>query len=400
MSEPSEGPVRSTARAPLPSSRRDEILAILRHEGTVRVTDLAARLDVTPVTARRDVTRLAGEGLVHRVHGGVTLDRPDDAAGDVGRAVERSPHTTATGGPTLGVVVPSLDYYWPGVLHGARDAAVRTGARLVLRGSTYDAAEDARQVRWLVEHGGVDGLLVAPHLGDPAAPGPGTGTGPRTGTGTGDATASESAALLALLLGQPAPVVLLERTAPDAAVESVVSDHALGARTAVHHLAGLGHRRVGLLCTPGSPTTPHVRRGWLDACTGLGLPTDGTPAVSGAGPHDPDRRAVIDALLDACAASGTTAVLVHSDPEAMALVDRCQERGLRVPQDLSVVAYDDEVAALAAPALTAVRPPRGAVGRAAVELLVARLRDPGRPRHRVVIEPELVVRESTAPPPS
>jgi DNA-binding LacI/PurR family transcriptional regulator len=89
---------------------------------------------------------------------------------------------------------------------------------------------------------------------------------------------------------------------------------------------------------------------------------------------------------------------VHSDPEAISLVERCQERGIRVPGDLGVVTYDDEVAELCDPPLTAVRPPKAAIGRAAFSLMSARLtdQDPHRPPHRVVIEPRLIVRSSSA----
>jgi len=68
-----------------------------------------------------------------------------------------------------------------------------------------------------------------------------------------------------------------------------------------------------------------------------------------------------------------------------------------VPEDLSVVAYDDEVAQLFTPALTAISPPRGGVGAAAVDLLARRLADPSRPVHRVSLSPTLKARESTAP---
>ena len=114
--------------------------------------------------------------------------------------------------------------------------------------------------------------------------------------------------------------------------------------------------------------------------------------------RDPQWRAEVDRILDACLAAGTTALLVHSDPEAISLVERCEERGIRVPGQLSVVAYDDEVAGLANPPLTAVRPPRRSIGRTAVELLVGRLGEPARAVHRVTVTPELMIRESTAPP--
>jgi DNA-binding LacI/PurR family transcriptional regulator len=84
----------------------------------------------------------------------------------------------------------------------------------------------------------------------------------------------------------------------------------------------------------------------------------------------------------------------------MAIVQHCEDRGVPVPGALAVIAYDDEVAGLFSPALTAVRPPRAWIGRAAVDLVVARLADPARPVHRVVVSPELVVRDSTAPPAS
>ncbi len=71
-----------------------------------------------------------------------------------------------------------------------------------------------------------------------------------------------------------------------------------------------------------------------------------------------------------------------ADAEAIALVQRCEDRHTAVPRDLSVVAYDDEVAGLFSPPLTAVRPPRRSIGRAAVHFVADRLADPDRPSHR------------------
>jgi len=368
----------------LPTTRREEILAILGRDGTRRVTDLAAALGVTAVTVRRDIAQLADEGLVRRVHGGASLAAPEHPGRTSSGVVEGHDGLDETEPPvtaTLGMVVPSLDYYWPGVLTGAREEAARLGARLVLRGSSYDPADDERQISWLVDQVGIDGLLCAPNLGG-----------------------ADGAALLAHLHRLDLPVVLVERTATvpphHAPMESVSSDHALGAAMAVHHLASLGHRRVGLLVSEESPTAKHVRRGWLEACTQLGLPLDGTPDAASVNYRDAAWRESVDAVLDQCLATGTTALLVHSDPEAISLVERCEERGLAVPGTLSVVAYDDEVAGFANPPLTAVRPPRRSIGRAAVSLMVARLRDAGRPAHRVTVSPELLVRESSGPPSS
>jgi len=139
-------------------------------------------------------------------------------------------------------------------------------------------------------------------------------------------------------------------------VESVVSDHALGAALAVRHLVSLGHRKLGLVTSRQSPTSPHVRRGWLEAVAECGFAPETTVDTSVPSPRAPEWEAVLDETLDQCLRNGTTALLVHADAEAMAIVQRCEARGLSVPGGLSVVAYDDEVAGLFSPALTAAPP--------------------------------------------
>lgn len=372
--------------APLPDERRAQVVELLRQRGVVRVNDLAEELDVSAITVRRDIALLAAQGLVRRVRGGAVLHGgavADTLAPEPEQEVVPAAQVVAGDGDggrlTIGMVVPSLYYYWPDVIRGVRQAAAAAGARIVLRGATYQADDERRQLSWLVESVGVDGLLVAP-------------------TTTGD----DGEELVRWLREARVPVVLVERAATAGphreAMESVVSDHALGAAMAVRHLAALGHRRIGVLTTVQSPTTPHVRRGWRQACQELGLDVAGVPDLSTVDQGDPDWARQRDDALEACLGSGVTALLVHSDPEAISLVEHCQERGVRVPGDLGVVTYDDEMAELCDPPLTAVRPPKAAIGRAAFRLLADRLadRDPHRPTHRMVIEPRLIVRSSSS----
>ncbi len=378
----------SGAAAPLPDERRAQVIALLRRRGVLRVTELASELDVSAITVRRDIARLASQGLIRRVRGGAALPGATMAADalisqmpEVSPPPESMPEAAGEAGirATVGMVVPSLDYYWPDVIRGVREAAAASGTRVVLRGATYQAADERRQLSWLVDSVGVDGLLVAP-------------------TTTGE----DGEELVRWLQSADVPVVLVERAAAVGpyreAMESVVSDHAFGAAMAVRHLAGLGHRRIGVVTTMDSPTSPHVRRGWRQACEELGLGPDDAVDANTVDRRDPEWPHALNDLLDRCSASRTTALLVHSDPEAISLVEACQERGIRIPEDLAVVAYDDEVAELCEPPLTAVRPPKSAVGHAAFGLLSARLADDDahRPRHRVVIEPRLVVRSSSS----
>ncbi|MFB8239963.1 LacI family DNA-binding transcriptional regulator [Kitasatospora purpeofusca] len=366
----------------LPAQRRENVLRELRDHGTLRVADIARALGVSPMTVRRDVAQMAEEGVIERVHGGIRLPRRTNraaaAAPTAAEDTEAAPVEGAVERPAVGMVVPSLDYYWPQIIRGARDAAPDAGVRIVLRGSSYEDVDDVRrQVTWLLETAGIRGLLIAP---------------PTVGEAADE--------LVSWLAGLPVPVTLVERTAtvgPFAEhVESVATDHAFGAALAVRHLAAEGHRRIGLLASATSPTTPAVRRGWQETTAALGLDADGTPEAITPDHRSADWHEALDGFLDAALAGGTTAVLVHSDREAISLLARCQERGIEVPADLAVVAYDDEVAGLSEPALTAVRPAKPTLGRTAVRLLAERMREGAdRPVHRVVISPQLVIRDSS-----
>ena len=353
----------SEKRGPLQVTRRNRLLEALRRDGVLRISDLTNTLGAAAVTIRRDIAELAEAGLVRRVHGGVALLEEE---------VEEAAEETA--GQRIGMLVPSAEYYYPTVAEAAKVAARELGIEVVLRTSSYDAEDELPLLERLVEQG-ADALIVTPRMDAP--------TTQRT---------------VDWLAGTGIPVVLLERTATAGpyltVLESVVTDHALGAAMAVNHLMLLGHRRIGAVLAEHSPTTPHVRRGWLDALGGKAGKVDAlVPDAKSA-----ESAKALDAVLDKVVATGTTALLVHADNEAMALVQRCEMRGLAVPGDLAVVAYDDQVAHLCTPALTAVRPPLEAIGQAAVRLIADRLADPERPAHRVVINPSLQIRQSTARP--
>ena len=358
--------------AALAPARRARILEALTRDKTIRLSDLTEELGVTPVTLRRDLAQLENEGLLVRVHGGAVAVEQELAPPPIWDAPERT-----TG--TIGVLVPSLDYYWPGVVRGIEAAARRLGLGTVLRGASYELQDERPALERLVRTEDVSGFILAPNT---------------------DTVHAQD--VIQWLAESGRPHVLVERDAlllpSHEPVESVRSDHALGAASAARHLAELGHKRVGLILSRTSPTSRKIAAGWHDACLELGLTT-----VPGFEALLPDRRtpefsATVDGALDTALSGGLTALLVHSDPEAMAIIDLALNRGISVPDDLSIVAYDDEIAQLFSPALTAVSPPRRAVGEAAVDLLAKRIADPTRPVSRVVLSPTLNVRESTAPP--
>ena len=348
--------------------RRERLMDELRAHGSITVRAIAAELGVSELTIRRDVNALAEQGLVSRVHGGAVLPSP----------LERGAIEQLNGNRhTFGMVVPSLDYYWPQVISGARAEAEAQQARLVVRGSSYDAEDNRRQVQALLGMDDISGIIVAPET-------------------VGEAGHD----LLRWLNSVPVPVVLAERRSPAVIpahkLEWVATDHAFGAGMAVRHLWQEGHRIIGCLTDSGSPTSRHVVRGWRQAVTALGISEDALHADS-AGKVDNGQRAEhFDDILARCRETGTTALLIHSDTQAVALVQHCLDRGVGVPGELAIVAYDDEVAYLAEPAISAVRPPKHYVGRVAVQLLAARIGEGRRrPVHRLELNPDLIVRDSS-----
>ena len=357
----------------LAQQRHDYVLEQLRIHGAVRVTDVVTGLGVSDGTVRRDLELLEQQGQLTRVRGGAVLPGGSSAVDQAATEAATAPALPAEGA-VVGMLVPSATYYYPEVIRGARSAAARAGARLVLGVTDYDPGRDLDQLRDLIRSGS-DGLLVTSARG-PVVPGP----------------------VRELLDGSGLPYVLAERRSAAAFdhAECVLSDHRQGAYRAVEYLAGLGHRRVALFAA-STPTARPVTEGHAEAVRLLGLDPS-APRFSAEA--DADRIASADAFVHACRASGATAALVHSDQEAILLVQRLRSHGVRVPEDLSLIAYDDEVAALAEVPLTAVAPPKFEVGRTAMSALLDRLGSPtDLPVRQTVLQPRLLVRDSTGAPP-
>lgn len=342
----------------LAAERQESILGEARLRGFVKVVDVAQRLGVSTVTVRRDIAALVDAGRLTRVHGGATLPPA---------AVASRPLAT------IGMVLPTSSYYYRSVIAGAEEAASREAVRLVLAVSHYDSAEEERLVARMLR-ARVDALLVATTV-------PLQGTKPGWMDRVG------------------VPTIFVERRWDGPGAESVRSDHRAGSRLVVEHLAEHGHSRVGLAVRGETPTSRLLVQGFGDETgPGRAVRSGFEPVeLAGAAAGVAERDRCLSLVLDRCAATDTRAVLVHTDEDAVALLGLASDRGLRVPEDLSIIAYDDEVAALAPVPLTAVAPPKEDLGRAAVSLAIRRLGAAGdlATQHAVLV-PRLRERSSVA----
>ncbi|UYQ66040.1 substrate-binding domain-containing protein [Streptomyces peucetius] len=365
-------------------ARRQRILAVVRSRGSVRVADLAAELEVSVVTVRRDVEELARAGRLRRGHGVArsleAVERPPGPAGPV-----------APASAAVALVVPERHTYLYETMHGARTVLEEAGLRVAL----HIAAQAAGAERPLVERAladGAGGLLIAPRW----------------------STAAEEEADYAWLARLGVPTVVMERRPRRGsalhAMDSVCSDHWYGMHLAVEHLVSLGHRRIVLAARDDSPTARTLRSAFAEIARDREEIEDWTVMLSAPGPvgspdgggaaagPEQDRRTGSASLAALLQERRATAAVLHGDVDALMLVQQLADSGVRVPQDCSVVAYDDVVAAFGSTPLTAVAPPKAEVGRVAAELLVHRLAGGGGGVRRVELLPELKARGSARKP--
>jgi DNA-binding LacI/PurR family transcriptional regulator len=191
-------------------------------------------------------------------------------------------------------------------------------------------------------------------------------------------------------------VVLLARPSRWREVDSVANDDRAGARMAVEHLLELGHRFIAHIDGGKGAGAPARRGGFSDAMRLFG---SDARAIVVPGAYTEEGGAVGVSELQS---SGVrpTAIFAANDLAAVGALHALERRGLRVPDDVSLVGYDNtSLAALGHINLTTIDQPRREMGAMAVRLLLDRLNDRrGRAGH-VLVQPKLVVRGTTAPPP-
>ena len=197
------------------------------------------------------------------------------------------------------------------------------------------------------------------------------------------------------LIAEGFPIVL-QGTLPGLGVASVDVDNAAGARGAVEHLLALGHRRIACITNAPLVYTAAQERldGYRAALAAAGIEADDALVESG----DFDAASGHAAMVRLLERTTFDAVFVASDVVALGAIGALREAGRRVPDQVSVVGFDDiPLAAYFDPPLTTVRLPAFELGQAAGRALLDRIAEPSAAR-RTLLPTELIVRASTAPP--
>jgi LacI family transcriptional regulator len=192
-------------------------------------------------------------------------------------------------------------------------------------------------------------------------------------------------------------VVAVDPHTGSSAFPTVDADSRRGASLATEHLLGLGHRRIALLAGRADLESAKLRElGYREALRAAGVPFDQALVRVGGYDADLSARAAHELLTGP---RRPTAVFAANDVTAIATIKVARSLGLRVPEDLSVVGFDNiPESALCTPPLTTVDQPIRTMGERAVELLIQLIRGQPVDRTHLTLATELVVRGSTAPP--
>jgi LacI family transcriptional regulator len=333
----------------------------------------------SPRLTIRQVADLAGvsTATVSRVINGRAdvSERARKAVMQVVREHGYSTNRTArglSGGRTglIGVTLPVLHHsYFSVILAGAGEALYEHDMRMVLCPTNHEHEREVTLLERLMQ-GTTDGaLLILPE---------------------------ESGDELSALHEHGYRFVIVDPHLPlDERVPTVSAAHTSGASEAVEHLLGLGHRRIAAITGPkGWIATEERRRGYRAALAAVGVMPDPQLEVEA----DFRTKGGMQAALSLLALDDPpTAIFAFNDMLAIGAMQAARQCGIRVPEELSVVGFDDTFeASIVTPTLTTVRQPLAEMGRMAVALLVRLLGNQRMEALHVELETKLVVRESTA----
>lgn len=324
--------------------------------------DVAQRAGVSISTVSHVVnnSRAVSEGARYRV-----LQAMDEL-GYKPNALARSLRRRQTN--SIGLIVPdSTNPFFAEVARGIEDASFDQNYSVILCNSDGDLDKQAIYTDLLIGRQVAGILFVA---------------------------AGVSTELVEDLHRRRVPLVVIDREVPGVAVDTVLTNHYQGGFLATQHLIDLGHRRIACI-SAGSELSPSAERvtGYRDALKANGIAFDKSLVVRGDFQYESGYHATHKLLQRN---SPPTAVFAINDLMAVGCIRAVTERGSHVPEQISVVGFDDvRLASFSNPPLTTIAQPKREIGELATEILFARIHDLDAPPRFERLETTLIVRRST-----
>jgi LacI family transcriptional regulator len=269
---------------------------------------------------------------------------------------------------SIGLIVPSLSNpFFPEVAEAVQATAREHQHHMMLCSHENDFVEQRNILDSLMAQG-VDGIVIFPAL--------------------------NSIDELRRFADKYRPLVVVNEEIEHKHIGLVQANIVQGAQTAIDYLVAAGHRHIGMLAATVIPQNRHWReQGYRQAVRSHNLPFQADDYIETIDGDWPDSLVATRKLLERN--PQITAIFAYNDIYAIGALRACEELGRRVPEDCAIVGFDDVAAAtIAQPALTTIRIDKRGLGAAAVELLLGMLNEPEQAGVSIVLDTELIRRQS------
>ncbi|MBD2871257.1 GntR family transcriptional regulator [Paenibacillus arenilitoris] len=340
------------------------------HDRLPSENELGRQFELSRQTVRQALGDLEQEGWLYRVQGKGTF------VSDQSHTERRGPSQ----GMTIGMITTYIsDYIFPTIVRGVESSLRAVGARLLLASTDNEKKKEKDSLESMLREP-LTGLIIEP-----------------TKSAEGNPNFNYFMALDALKI----PYIMLNERYSDVDAPCLRVDDELGGYRAAEHLIALGHSRIAGFFKTDDFQGVHRMRGFLRAHREHGLSVQADYLHRYASEEKQSKPAeALFALLQREPARRPTAIVCYNDELAVRMLDVIRQIGLAVPEDLSIVGFDDAVLAIATEVkLTTVAHPKTGMGADAVELLLGLVENRQRNRAQdIVYDPQLVIRESTQAP--
>jgi DNA-binding LacI/PurR family transcriptional regulator len=270
---------------------------------------------------------------------------------------------------TIGVIVPNLDYFCSTAIRGIDEAALEAGYTVMICQSNESYGREVVNTQRLMSSS-VDGLIVSL------------------------SNETNNVDHFKRLLQKEIPILFFDRTHADLNASNVVLDNAFGGEQAAQHLIEQGCRRIVLLRSHATVSVSTLREnGYRAAHQKAGLTVDESLIIH----CDFKQEAAYHATMQLLNQTLPDAIFTVSDRLALGAMVALKEKGLRIPEDVAIVGFNDEpIMSLMTPKLSSVAQPAFEMGRRTARLFIEHIHAEGKPEvETIVLKPQLMIRESS-----
>jgi len=329
---------------------------------TIKDVALKANVSTTTVSHVVNSTRFVSDKVRHDVELAIR------ELNYVPSAVARSLKSNTT--KTIGMLIPNCSNpYFAEIVRSVEDHCFGAGYALILCNTDDDPHRQAAYLQVISEKR-IDGAIII--------------------------STGEDKDLLRLLKGLPIPTVLLDREIQEVNCDLVETSHLQGAMMATEHLIGMGHRRIACVAGPANLNSSAQRiEGWRAALAKNSLAAEASHLLWHSDFSSQGGFTTMQSILRS--PQVPSAVFVCNDLMCIGALSAAHQAGVRVPQDMSLIGFDDiELARFASPTLSTIAQPKHRIGVTAVDMVLERIQGGRVEARQVILQPELIVRNSTA----